>query len=62
MQTGSGAQPTFFPIDTMGSCHSCKTARSLPFSADVKTAWSYTSTPPHMFMAWYTVRHKDKFT
>jgi len=25
---------------------------SAPSSAEVKNAWSYTSTPPHVFKAW----------
>jgi hypothetical protein len=25
---------------------------SPPFGADVKNAWSYTPTPPYVFMAW----------
>jgi hypothetical protein len=27
----------------------------------VKNAWSYTSTPPYVFKAWYLVKHKDEF-
>jgi hypothetical protein len=25
-------------------------------------AWSYTSTPPYIFMTWYVVEHRDNFT
>jgi hypothetical protein len=35
---------------------------SLPSSADVKNAWSYTSTPQYVFMAWCSVKHRDNFT
>jgi hypothetical protein len=35
---------------------------SPPSSADVKNAWSYTSTPQYVFMSWYLVKHKDNFT
>jgi hypothetical protein len=50
---------------------------SPPSSAEVKNAWSYTSTPPCVFMAWYLlsrgnllivlivwylVEHRDSFT
>jgi hypothetical protein len=35
---------------------------SLPSSAEVKNAWSYTSTPPYVFMAWCLVKHRDNFT
>jgi len=24
--------------------------------------WSYTSTPPYVFMTWYLVKHEDNFT
>jgi hypothetical protein len=27
-----------------------------------KNAWSYTSTPQYVFMAWCLVKHKDNFT
>jgi hypothetical protein len=35
---------------------------SPPSTAEVKTAWSYTSTPQYVFMAWCLVKHRDKFT
>jgi len=31
-------------------------------SAEVQNLWSYTSTPSYIFMAWYLVKHRDKFT
>jgi len=31
-------------------------------SAEVKNAWSYTSTTPHVFIAWCLVKHRDSFT
>jgi hypothetical protein len=31
-------------------------------SAKVKKAWSYTSTPPYVFIAWCLVKHRDNFT
>jgi hypothetical protein len=34
---------------------------SPPSSADVKNAWSYTSTPQHIFMVWCVVKHRDNF-
>jgi hypothetical protein len=27
-----------------------------------KNAWSYTSTPQYIFMAWCLVKHRDNFT
>jgi hypothetical protein len=35
---------------------------SPPPSAEVKNAWSYTSTPQYVLMAWCLVKQKDKFT
>jgi hypothetical protein len=35
---------------------------SPPSSAEVKNAWSYTSTPQYAFMAWCLVKHRDNFT
>jgi hypothetical protein len=35
---------------------------SLPSSAEVKNAWSYTSTPQYVFMASCLVQHRDNFT
>jgi hypothetical protein len=48
----------------------CEADHSAPSSAKVKNAWSYTSTPPHifmalhivkgyLFMAWYLLKHRD---
>jgi hypothetical protein len=31
-------------------------------SSEDKNAWSYTSTRPYVFMAWYLVMHRDNFT
>jgi hypothetical protein len=35
---------------------------SLPSSAEVKNAWSCTSTPQYVFMAWCLVNHRNNFT
>jgi hypothetical protein len=35
---------------------------SPPYSAEVKNAWSYTSIPKYVFMAWCLVKHRDDFT
>jgi hypothetical protein len=35
---------------------------SPPYSAEVKNAWSYTSTPQYVFKAWCLVKHRDNFT
>jgi hypothetical protein len=43
-------------------CPRCEADYSAPSSAEVKNAWSYTSTPQYVFMAWCLVKHRDKFT
>jgi hypothetical protein len=35
---------------------------SPPSSSEIKIVWSYTSTPPKVFMAWCLVKHSDGFT
>jgi hypothetical protein len=35
---------------------------SPPSSAEIKNAWSYTSTPQYVFMAWRFVKDRDNFT
>jgi hypothetical protein len=40
----------------------CEADHSPPSSAEVKNAWSYTSTPQYVFMAWCLVKHRDNFT
>jgi hypothetical protein len=40
----------------------CEADHSPPSSAEIKNAWSYTSTPQYVFMAWCLVKHKDNFT
>jgi hypothetical protein len=39
-----------------------KADHSPPSSAEVKNAWSYTSTPQYVFMEWCLVKHRDNFT
>jgi hypothetical protein len=34
---------------------------SPPSSAEFENAWSYTSTPQYVFMAWCLVKHRDNF-
>jgi hypothetical protein len=35
---------------------------SPPSSAEVKNAWSYTSIPPYVFMAWCLVKYRESFS
>jgi hypothetical protein len=47
VQTGSGAYPASYPMDTRGSFPGGREDdHSSPYSAKVKNAWSYTSAPP----------------
>jgi hypothetical protein len=32
-----------------------------PSGAEFKNAWSYTSTPPYVFIAWCLIKHRKKF-
>jgi hypothetical protein len=64
IRNGSGAYPASYQ---MGSFLRVKRPGreadySPPTSAEVKNAWSYTSTPQYVFMAWCLVKHRDNFT
>jgi hypothetical protein len=39
----------------------CQSDHSPPSSVEVNNAWSYTSTPPYVFMTWCLVKHKNNF-
>jgi hypothetical protein len=39
-----------------------ETDHSPPSTAEVKNAWSYTSAPQYVFMAWCLVKHRGNFT
>jgi hypothetical protein len=61
--------PTQTPIEWVrGALSLCvkrpgrETDHSPPSSAEVKNAWSYTSTPQYVFMAWCLVKHRNNFT
>jgi hypothetical protein len=67
VQTGSGAHPGSYPMGTGGNSPRVKMlgreADHSPLSsAEFKNAWSCTSTPPYIFMAWYLFKHRDNFT
>jgi len=61
--TGSGAHTTQTLIQWVpgGSGWSVKLTAPLPSSAEVKNAWSCTSTLRYVFMAWCLVKHRDDF-
>jgi hypothetical protein len=54
LQTGSGAHPISYPIGTgvlsLGIKRPCRADHSSPSSAEIKNAWSYTSTSPYVFV------------
>jgi hypothetical protein len=61
--------PTQPPIQSVPWVFSVRVKRpgreadhSPPSSAEVKNAWSYTSTPQYVFVAWCLVKHRDNFT
>jgi hypothetical protein len=67
VQNGSGAHPAPYQMCTRGSLPGGKrpgreSAHSPPSSAEVKSAWCYTSTPQYAFMSWYSVKVKTTFT
>jgi hypothetical protein len=51
VQTGSEVHPTSYPMGTGVSFPGREADHSSPTSAEVKTMWIYTSTPPYAFMA-----------
>jgi hypothetical protein len=66
VQKCSGVHTPSCPMDTRGSFPGLKRPgreadHSPPSSAEVKNAWSYTSTPLYVFMAWCLVKHRDNF-
>jgi hypothetical protein len=67
VQNGSGSHPA--SIQWVPGALSLRVKRpgresdhSPPSSAEVNKAWSYTSTPQYVFMAWCLVKHRDNFT
>ena len=56
-QTGPGAHPASYSLGVEGSSLEVKLQgyeddQSPPNSVEVKNEWSYTATPPNLFMAW----------
>jgi hypothetical protein len=61
VQNGSRTHPASYSMGTVGSFPGVKRPQreadhSPPSSAEVKDAWSYTSTPQYVFMAWCSVK------
>jgi len=47
LKTGSGAHPAPYPMGTEALISGSNADHSPPFSAEVRNAWSYTSTPKY---------------
>jgi hypothetical protein len=67
VHTCCGAHPATYPMGTEGSFPEVKWPRregchSIPPSAEVKNAWSYTSSATCVFKAWCSVKNRGKFT
>jgi hypothetical protein len=66
VQTGSGAHLASCPMVTGALSPEVKRPgreadHSLPFSAEVKNAWSYISTPPYVFTACSLAKYRGRF-
>jgi hypothetical protein len=64
---GAVRHPASYPMGAMDSSLEVKRPRreadhSPPSNAEVKTAWSYTSTPQSVYVAWCLVKYRDNFT
>jgi hypothetical protein len=66
-QNGSETNPASYPMGPGALSLGIKrpereTDHSPPYSGEVKNAWSYTSDPQCVFMAWRVVKRRDNFT
>jgi hypothetical protein len=52
LPNGSESHQACYPMGTGGSFPGGRADPSPPSSAEVKNAWSYTSNPQYIFMAW----------
>jgi len=57
--TGSGDHPVSYLMDTGGPFS--REGGSKASTDEVKNVWTYTSTPPYIFMARRLVKHRDNF-
>jgi hypothetical protein len=66
VQTGSRAHPASYPMTTVVLSSEVKrqereAGHSPPSSAEVKNGWSYTSTPPYVFLEWCLIKGWIRF-
>jgi hypothetical protein len=68
IQTGSGAHPASYPVGTRGLIPQgveqmeCEPDHSPPSSTKVRNWWSYTFTPPYIFLVWCLIKPKNNLT
>lgn len=63
VRTGSAAYPVSYPTDTESQGQSGRVS-SWPLastSIEINNAWTYISSPPYVFTAWYLVKHTHNF-
>jgi hypothetical protein len=58
LSSGTGC---LFPDGQAAGAWSCEADRSSLSNTKIKVAWSYTSTSPYVLMAWYFIKHREKF-
>jgi hypothetical protein len=68
VQTDTEIYPASYPVGAGSSFPGDKAAGVVKLTTrlcllpKVKNAWSYTSIPSFIFMAWYLVKHRNNFT
>jgi hypothetical protein len=64
-QTDSGAHPSYL-MGTGGSFSRInlpeREADSISSSAKAMNVWSYTASPPYIFIPWCLIKYRDNFT
>jgi hypothetical protein len=51
-----------YPTGTGGKAAGAWSWQFTQINTKVKNAWSYTSIPPYVFMAWYLIKFRNTFT
>jgi hypothetical protein len=62
MRTGSGAHSSPYPVGGGSLFLGVGADRSLPPSAEVKNAWSFSSTPSYVFITRCLIKHRGNYT
>jgi len=53
IQTGFWPHSASYPMGTGNKAARAWSRETPPYNAEFKNAWSYTTTPQYVFMAWY---------